>query len=195
MTGQAEWAWYDFTGRRLSHTVKKFEVKGINSAHLVSYVGIDKALPPGHTASNSWLHLVLTGNRSNGQRFTNEQFFNPISLAQAPLRDPRLRIQQRVHSNSTVEHSRHDFLDAYYFDITAEGDGVAAWVSLEHPEGVLGWFESVPSDPTEPTRPSNAFWLRPGEIRQVRFKPRYDRTGGKWADEVKVRSMWQTQQT
>jgi len=71
------------------------------------------------------------------------------------------------------------------FEISNEGEGVAPWTFVEHPEGVLGWFEDSDSG-----RPSNAIWLRPGETRTLHFRVGYDRTNGEWKNGVVARSIW-----
>jgi beta-mannosidase len=63
------------------------------------------------------------------------------------------------------------------FTVTAT-TAVAAWVWLDYPDGAVVSFDS------------NAFWLAPGEARQVTYKVKNDTTNGAWIDGVTVQSMW-----
>lgn len=128
--------------------------------------------------TEAWLHFTVNGTRSNNLSFSQEAFFSPIAVKDAPLTDPKIEIKM-LDSDGNDSNSTS-------FEISNTGDTVAPWTWIEHPEGVLGWFES-----NESKTPSNAIWLRPGEKRILNFKVGYDRTDGDWKNSgLTVRSIW-----
>jgi beta-mannosidase len=174
VTGTAKWTWYSWTGSQLASTVStNFTIGPVNST-LVHAAGNGTAVPviPGNaTAENAVLYLTLTAS-DGGKDYTHENWFSPAYLNVANLTDPKIELTVTYPSSSGSA-------AAPTFTVSARA-GVAAWVFLEHPEGVLGWFSE------------NAFLLIPGQDRQITFEvwPESDTTNGGWVDGVTVRSMW-----
>lgn len=95
--------------------------------------------------------------------FKNENWFHPAALKTAKLVDPGLELS---YDESTKN-----------FSVTAT-KGVAAWVWLDTPAGVLLHFDD------------NGFWLAANETREVGYTLRSDTTNGKWIEGATVSSMW-----
>ena len=70
--------------------------------------------------------------------------FTPVSLAQAPLVDPKISLK---HTKGLT------------FEVSAEG-GVGAWTWLDHPVGTVGYFAEPATG-----KPLNGFYLIPGMTR------------------------------
>lgn len=115
------------------------------------------------------MHFSLTStgylpNNATLQTFTHEQFLAPVPLSTARLVDPELNVSYtKAKGKWTVEATK----------------GIAAWVWLDHPDGLVGHFED------------NGFWLLPGVKKKIEFVVG---SGGsvdeKWTDKVKVESLW-----
>lgn len=106
--------------------------------------------------------------------FNHDNFFHPVPLSEAKLVDPGLVLSSSSSSPS------NDSADQYKFKITAT-TGVAVWVWLDYPAGLIGRFDE------------NAFFLRKGEEKDIEFKFHDDEEGGKvwrWQKKVTVRSLW-----
>ncbi|KDN41417.1 glycoside hydrolase family 2 protein [Tilletiaria anomala UBC 951] len=177
VNGTAAWIWYDYSGKNLGGNSTSFSVSGINATAIYSATGAQNILPAEASADNAYLHLQLNGTRSDGSPFTNEHFW-PFahSVANAPLQDPQVQVSK--NGSASADGSQ-------VFDVKAAGSGVAAFLSLEHPEGVIGWFADTKSG-----RPMNNIFLRPGEQRSFKFVLQFDRTNGSWADNVVARSIF-----
>ncbi|EJT98813.1 glycoside hydrolase [Dacryopinax primogenitus] len=150
-----------------------FDVGPVNSTLVYSAGnGTDVPLLPSNTTGdNAVLSLKLTASDGE-QTYTHENWFSPTYLNAANLSDPQIKLTTNSRSSSFLSSSDPTF--------TVSARGVAAWVFLEHPEGVLGWFSE------------NAFLLIPGQDRDITFSvwPGSDSTEGTWADGVTVRRMW-----
>ena len=107
--------------------------------------------------------LVPNDSYEKEQTYMHTSFFHPQSLQNAKLQDPVLEVS---HIPGTSE-----------FRVTAT-KAVAAWVWLDYPLGVQGYFSD------------NGFWLTPGETRNIRFTVKQDWTNGNWASAVTCRSIW-----
>lgn len=106
--------------------------------------------------------------------FKHDNFFHPVPLSEAKLVDPGLVL------SSSSSSPCNDNADQYKFKITAT-TGVAVWVWLDYPAGLIGRFDE------------NAFFLRKGEEKDIEFKFHDDEEGGKvwrWQKKVMVRSLW-----
>ncbi|KAK0531353.1 hypothetical protein OC842_003646 [Tilletia horrida] len=179
LTGTASWTWYDFAGKELAPTqTVPFTIQPINSTVLFRATNVSNIIPASASSpNNAWLRFSV---KSSDGSYANEQVWSlPGSLAAAPLQNPGLSLASSGSNTWTVK---------------AAGPGTAAYVYLEHPEGVLGWFEdasaSNPVGGARGNRPLNVFFLNPGESKTVRFNVQYDRTGGAWTSGVRVRSVW-----
>ncbi|GAP92753.2 putative glycoside hydrolase family 2 protein [Rosellinia necatrix] len=141
-----------------------FHVGAINATRIASYASLSSALGGDEGITDALLSLSLTTDQ--GEEHT--AWFHPAPLAKGALRDPGLKLER---TGASADGSAS-------FKVTAE-DAVAAWVWLDHPSTVRGYFDQ------------NAFWLSKGESRDVHFKVWDDFTGdGSWAQDVTVRSMW-----
>jgi beta-mannosidase len=175
--GEVKLSWMDWSGKSLSgpkypqsHTLP-FTVGAINSTRvfqtnmLEDYNNID--------LSNVLLRIDVTskGVQANdlhnapSQTYTHTSFFHPESLQKSKLQDPGL------HLVASGQYSGVEFR------VTAT-NGVAAWVWLDYPLGVQGYFSD------------NGFWLSKGESKTVQFTVKNDWTHGKWVEGVKARSIW-----
>jgi len=179
VAGSAEWTWYDFSGQRLAETTKKrFTVGRLNSTQLYHGMGLGEIVPGGRAANDAWLHLRL---RTDDGRYTNEQFFHPLPLKDCLLRPTKVRAQPIGHNQVSIQ--------------VVDG-GVAAWVNVEHPTGVRGYFRDMDSG-----LPSNDFFLRPAETRRLEFVLKGTDAPGSPADNAKnlaskilVRTLWDNYQ-
>jgi len=172
--GSAQWTWYDFAGRQLSSTTKKsFSVGPIHSTQLYHAGGISQMVPDGHAPNDAWMHLTMT---TKDGKYTNEQFFHPIPLKNCQLRPTKVRSRPIGHNQVSIE--------------VASG-GVAAWVNVEHPPGVRGYFKDMKTN-----LPSNDFFLRPDEKRQLEFVLRdqdHDDSAHDLESRMVVRTLWDNQ--
>jgi beta-mannosidase len=172
--GTVKLTWMDWAGKSLSGSnspVSKtvpFTVGGVNSTRVMQtnmfqdYKGLD--------LNNTILRVEVNGKgvapndpHEKEQTYSHTSFFHPQSLQNAKLRDPGLEVSH-VHGTNK-------------FHVTAT-KGVAAWVWLDYPLGVQGYFSD------------NGFWLTPGETRNIHFTVKQDWTDGKWDSAVTYRSIW-----
>jgi beta-mannosidase len=98
--------------------------------------------------------------------YTHTSFFHAESLQKSKLQDPGLHLVTSRQESGSFE-----------FKVTAT-KSVAAWVWLDYPLGVQGYFSD------------NGFWLSKGESKTIQFTVKNDWTHGKWIEGVKVRSIW-----
>lgn len=171
--GKASFEWFDWSGKKLDIKTPSsvdFEVGAINSTRVLQTNTTE--ILSGHDLNNALLRLTVEAegklpNSKKTQKFTHENWFHPAALKEAKLVDPGLELS---YSNSTKT-------------FTVEGKkGVASWVWLDYPAGAVLNFES------------NAFWLVPGEKKEIGYTVKSDTTNGRWIDGVTVQSLWnQTQ--
>ncbi|KAF7369424.1 Glycoside hydrolase family 2 protein [Mycena venus] len=145
--GSAQLTWYDWSGNVLNTSTHDFVVPTLNNSLISRTLGLDSILPAGQNATDVWMLLNLTAQVDN-RTVTNEQYFTPVSLADATLLDPQIQII-----------STEDMT----FTLSAQG-GVAPWTWLDHPAGTVGVFVD---DATG--LPSNGFYLVPGIDRTLKF--------------------------
>jgi beta-mannosidase len=100
-------------------------------------------------------------NSKSSQEFRHQNWFHPIPLSGTKLVNPRLKLT-RLPKRFRVEATK----------------GIAAWVWLDYPEGVLVHFSS------------NGFWLRPGQPVDISYDVKWDTTAGAWEKKVTVQSLW-----
>ncbi|KAH9819236.1 family 2 glycoside hydrolase [Melampsora americana] len=170
VTGNAQWTWYDFSGKQLASANQTFSIGPINSTHLFRAVGLEDMVPGSTSPNDAWLHLQLTSfSQESNQSFYNEQFFHPVPLKDAALRASHVTV-------SVTGKNR--------FNITGHG-AVAAWVNVEPPPGVTGYFTD-----SKTRQPSNCFFLRPDEVRVLDFVVYEDNTNGEFSNNLRVRTLW-----
>jgi len=182
VSGTVTFTWMDWSGKELSTNLTKsvdFEVGAINSTQvlqtfttesLADYdltnvvlhmtVEADGSLPVGiNLLTSQWdYELILTSQNTNETlTFRHDNWFHPTALRDAQLVDPGLSL---TYSNSTKNFT------------VAASTGVAAWVWLDYGSGAVVAFDS------------NAFWLEPGQPREVGYKVKSDSTGGGWIGTV-----------
>ncbi|PWN48821.1 glycoside hydrolase [Violaceomyces palustris] len=181
VSGKASWTWYDFKGKKLKSDEKPFTISGIGSSLLQRYGEEDGFLEEGIELDDCWLHLVVEGQDAEGGKYRNEQFWSPSPLGQAKLVKPKVEIEWKGEGE-----------DGLLYLVRNSGEGVAAWVNLEHPEGVVGYFTNADSSQADHGRPLNGFWLRPGEVRKVGFVPRFVDDGLKeaWKSQMTSRNLY-----
>lgn len=121
--------------------------------------------------------------------FKHDNFFHPVPLSEAKLVDPGLVLSFSSFSSflsSFLSSSpSNDNANQYKFTVTAT-TGVAVWVWLDYPAGLVGRFDD------------NAFLLRKGEEKELWFRITDDEEGGGeggkkvegWQKKVTVRSLW-----
>ncbi|KAF7977186.1 hypothetical protein HWV62_45140 [Athelia sp. TMB] len=101
--------------------------------------------------------------KGGGKTYTHTHRFVAQSLATPAV------VANIPNPHITVMHVGNTF--------TVQSKALAAFVWLEHPAGVSGYFSD------------NGFWMLPGQ-RTVIFTVQNDTTSGKWASGVHVSSLW-----
>ncbi|KAF7976237.1 hypothetical protein HWV62_7270 [Athelia sp. TMB] len=163
VSGTARVQWYGWDGKSLAHGKADLEapvaVGAVNSTQVFAF----------NTASitafdiSAAVAVLSVDVRGGGKTYTHTHRFvaPPLSDARvvAALVDPQLAV---AHHGTT-------------FVVSARA--LAAFVWLEHPAGVRGYWSD------------NGFWLLPG-TRAVTFTVLEDTTGGKWVQEVTVSSLY-----
>ncbi|KAJ7880790.1 glycoside hydrolase family 2 protein [Mycena olivaceomarginata] len=119
--GSAQLTWYDWSGKVLNTSTYDFTVPTLNNSLILQTVGLDSILPAGHNATDVWMLLNLTVQVDN-KPVTNEQYFTPVSLADASLVDPEIQISSTADLTFTLSAT----------------SGVAPWTWLDHPAGTVG---------------------------------------------------------
>ncbi|KAF2120889.1 putative beta-mannosidase [Lophiotrema nucula] len=161
--------WYDWKGDQLNISTPystNVSVGAINGTQVLSS-NIENTIS-GHNASDVILAMTVSAqgslpNSNTTQTFEHTNWFHADRLSNANLVDPGIQLS---YSNSTST-----------FTVQAT-TGVAAWVWLDYPVGAVLNFDA------------NAFWLKPGEQKEIGYTVKSDTTGGKWVDGVTVRSLW-----
>jgi beta-mannosidase len=160
--GSARVMWYDWSGNRLANgTETAVHVGPINSTSV--WTLNTTALP--FALDNAVAILSVDATGENGKQYNHTHPFYPIPFSsdrvQQNLHDPKLSLSYSAEKQT----------------FTVESKAVAAWVWLEHPVGVRGYFTD------------NGFWMLPGK-RDVRFVTQRDSTAGEWVHEVVISSLW-----
>ncbi|KAI0776636.1 glycoside hydrolase [Trametes elegans] len=168
--GVLQLTWYDWSGRALSSSEHPFGVGALNSTVVHQAQGFQNILPQGANASDAWLRLNLTA-QADGQSVTHEHQFVPVSLADANLVDPDIRVTPGADLT---------------FTLSAQG-GVAPFTWMDHPAGTVGYFVDAASG-----KPLNGFYLVPGQDRTLRFvqSAALSKVEDPPAADFVVRSLW-----
>ncbi|KAK0546000.1 hypothetical protein OC845_004813 [Tilletia horrida] len=185
--------WFDWQGRAVHSKSLDEEVQPLSSVRVATF-----DLNQNLELQQLWLHCRLESTFSKNESASsfNEQFFTPQSLAKAPLREAKLNITPskppQYHQTSDAQRvyrlpTSLGTSDALDFHVTNGGVGVAPWVVLSHSNRLKGWFIDAKNG-----QPLNAFWLRPGERRYLRFKCHSASCpdDAKIDGDLSVRSMW-----
>lgn len=160
--GTAELAWYDWSGNSLGDGAQNrsasVEVGPINSTSVWAFSTKDVPFPLDNAVA-----ILSVAAVHNGTSYTHTNIFYPVPISspavQQNLRDPKLRL---THTGKTF---------------VVESEAVAAWVWLDHPAAVRGYFTD------------NGFWMLPGK-KEVNFVLQEDSTEGAWETNVTVSSLW-----
>lgn len=177
VSGEVTLSWIDWKGDDLTyHSLLNskisapgqftipFQVGPINATRVITYSDVSKLFPNDDAAADALLSLSVSAKER-----VHSSYFHVAPLKEAALRDPVLKLEvgDEVDSSNGVS-----------FTVSAT-EAVAAWVWLDWPSTVKGYFDD------------DAFWLGKGESKTVYFKVWNDWTGdGSWVHEVTVRSMW-----
>lgn len=155
--------WYDWSGNPLGNGAADKEgeviIGALNSTQVWEFNST--ALPfGGHTA----VAFLTVDVDLNGTKFSHTNRFFPLPLSEQvvieAIQDPQLELTYTGKNKFTVKSGT-----------------VAAWVWLEHPDGVSGYFSD------------NGFWMLPG-TNEVTFTVKNDTTNGKWTEGVTIRSLY-----
>lgn len=165
-TGTATMAWYSYNGTLLAPaSTVPFTVGGLNTTQVLQA----NTNTFGYDLTNALLKMNITAtgtlpNSNAPEIFNHEAYFHALSLRDVALQDPGLVLAyDQETGNFTVEATK----------------GVAAYVWLDLPAGVLGNFDE------------NAFWLVPGDgKREVGVTIKDNGGNARWVGEVKVESLW-----
>jgi len=170
VTGTAQLTWFDWQGNEINKTIVEFITPSLNNSVLLGATGLQNILPTGTNESDVWLRMNLTAETASGT-VTNEQVFNPVSLAQANLVDPKILVTATENMTFTLA--------------ALGGVGVFTWI--DHPADTIGYFVD-----TSTGRPSNGFNLIPGQNRTLAFVMNADLSVNTNADisNFVVRSLW-----
>ncbi|KAJ7136353.1 glycoside hydrolase family 2 protein [Mycena crocata] len=168
--GSAQLTWYDWSGNELNTSTHAFTVPTLNNSLILRSLGLDTILPAGKNATDVWMLVNLTAQVDN-KAVTNEQYFTPISLADATLVDPE------IHMSTTEDLT---------FTLSAKG-GVAPWTWLDHPAGTVGVFVDNATG-----FPSNGFYLVPGIERTLKFvlNEKLSKNTNPDPEDFVLRSLW-----
>ena len=162
VNGTVNATWMTWLGDTLNTTSYPFKLSALDSTEIDQRTGWDQVLPTGGNTRDDLLILKLEAASSSGKVYTNENFFVPRYISNATVVDPGLELSYK--GNLT-------------WQVTAM-TGVAAYVWLSTPEGVLGYFDD------------NAVFLVKGESKDFFFTVLEDYSGRNWTAGVKVRSIW-----
>jgi beta-mannosidase len=168
-SGTASITWYDWSGNLLdisTPTTFDVEIGAINSTKILQTNTND--ILTSNNPRDVVLHVQTSiqgslPNSNHTQTFYHENWLSPVPLSQARLVDPGLEFS---YDQSTEK-----------FSVEAT-TGVAAWVWLDYPAGVVAHFED------------NGFWLVPGGKREIGFTVQGGSTNTSWLEGVTAESLW-----
>jgi beta-mannosidase len=144
---------------------KEFTVGGLNTTKVYE-TNTAKLSLTDKTDAVLVLSLTAQGrmpNSENVSTFVHREKATAVYPNELSLVDPKLQLSYDASSNS--------------FTVEAKA-GVSLYTWLDYPAAVVGYFDD------------NAFTLVPGEKKTVHFTVQKVETGGKWAQGVTVRSLW-----
>ncbi|OKL55987.1 hypothetical protein UA08_08773 [Talaromyces atroroseus] len=187
VTGNLQLSWTHWNGSTAMSVLGKnktnfsipFTIEAINST-LVYQTNIHSDLASYNETDDIIRDLVLrvdlsargtpNSDRSSSPQqipYSHTSYFHPATLQDANLQDPALTLAYKYKPGHREPH---------HFIVTATR-AVAAWVWLDHPLGVGGYFSD------------NGFWLMSGEQRIVTFTVKNDWTWGLWTGDVVIRTL------
>ncbi|KAF7968864.1 hypothetical protein HWV62_29188 [Athelia sp. TMB] len=160
--GTAQVQWYNWAGQSLANGTANLKapvaVGKVNSTKVFEFNTNNLSFPLTDAVA-----ILTVSAQGNGKTYTHTHRFYAQSLATPAV------IANIPNPEITVTHVGHTF--------TVKSSTLAAFVWLEHPAGVTGYFSD------------NGFWMLPG-TRTVTFTVQQDTTSGGWAAGVTVDSLW-----
>ncbi|KAJ5776260.1 uncharacterized protein N7511_001271 [Penicillium nucicola] len=170
--GNVSLSWVNLAGKPIPGNAgtpksKTFSVGGLNTTNIYS-TNVSKLSLSNTKDAVLVIDLVAQGHLPNSETgglttFTHRNQFTPVYPKDLELKDPKLSLS-------------HDAKTGVF---TVEAKSAASlYTWIDYPAGVVGYFED------------NSFTLIPGEKKTVKFVAQKDETGGKWVNDVTVRSMW-----
>ncbi|KAI2794568.1 Beta-mannosidase A [Penicillium oxalicum] len=168
--GTVNFTWVDMSGKPIAKNAgtpqsQPFTVGGLNTTKVYETKASKLEIPD---PQNAILILSMSAkgrmpNTQNTTTFTHREKATLVWPNQIALVDPKIELKHDSPNNTFVLEARN---------------GIALYTWLDHPPGVVGFFDD------------NAFTLVPGERKTVHFTVQKDDTGGKWRESVTVRSLW-----
>jgi beta-mannosidase len=141
--GQATYVWLDWSGEEVSSpSTVEFQIGSINSTKIAHIP--EKDIPQDKENAVLTMEVEVTGTRPNSKEketFKHTNYYHPVPLKDAKLKDPKIEVKYDSHSNEFVVSS----------------EAVAPWTWLDLPDGVHGYFSD------------NAFLLTPGNEKRLSF--------------------------
>ena len=170
--GSVSLTWTDLSGKPIPDNAgtpktKSFSVGALNTTSIYD-TNVSKLTLPNAQDAVLVIDLNAQGHLPNQESkstttFIHRNQFTPVFPKDLKLKDPQLELSHDPQAGT--------------FTVEAKG-AVSLYTWLDYPTGVVGYFED------------NSFTLVAGETRTLRFIVQKDETGGKWADGVTVRSLW-----
>jgi beta-mannosidase len=166
--GNVNVTWFDWSGKLLSSNTTCVDVGAINATKVFDLNTNNLGFDLLNAVAKFEVEMRSSAEDSGeAKTYTHETWFHAVPLVDQKVVNPKLSLN---YDNTTEK-----------FVVMAES-GVAAWIWLDHPAGVVGNFDD------------NGFWLLPGQKKEVRFKVHSGKTKGNWVEDVTVRSMWDNTQ-
>lgn len=143
-TGKVKYVWLDWSGKKISSSESSvdFTVGALNTSKIATISEND--YPKDKENALLTMEVEVTGHRPNSNdkvTFQHSNYYYPVSLHDAKLRDPKIKVQYDSDSEEFVVSS----------------EAVSPWTWLDLPDGVHGHFSD------------NGFLLLPGEERRLKF--------------------------
>jgi beta-mannosidase len=162
VAGVLKATWMTWSGEILNSTSYPFQLDALDSRIVSLREGWASILPSNQRSNDTVLLMSLEAATSSGTRHASENFWVPNYLSNSTLVDPGLQLAKTAAKTWTVTARK----------------GVAAYVWLTEPSGVVGFWDQ------------NAVFMAKGESRDFTFTVQEDHSDGGWVDGVRVRSIW-----
>lgn len=170
--GTVNLTWVDLSGAPIPDNAntprtKQFSVGALNTTSVYE-TNIAKLSLANVRDAILVIDLTARGRLPNAEHnslttFTHRNHFTPVFPKDLQIKDPQLKLTQDIRAGTFTVEAR---------------SAVSLYTWLDYPAGAVGYFED------------NSFTVLPGEKRTFRFILQKDESGGKWADGVVIRSLW-----
>lgn len=118
-------SWYNWDGEVLSSETYDYSLDPLESSEVVSFTGWQNILPPLSSIEKSVLNINLEAQETcSGRQYQSRNHWVPDYLSSSSISDPGLEIEFVGNLEWRVEATR----------------GVAAYVWLTEPAGIIGYF-------------------------------------------------------